>query len=223
MNLGELRTAIQARGFATDTVAAQNAVINSVYRRLAGTRRWMWLERKKTTPGVVTPTATVTLSSLTAGEAVHVDSVRVRESNGRGHELTYISLQELMRRETEWPEEPSIPRFWTLRGSTTAAGLVVDIHPTTDRPLDFEVYYMIRPPALVNDSDTPLFDPVYHDILVHGALKELAYRERDWTAYSLAQADYNATLGMMEREYGVRQRQNATHVGRSEFWSTVGQ
>lgn len=219
MNLGQLRTAIQARGYGTDTVTHQNQLINSVYRRVSAMHQWPWLEVTKTfstTPG----TDTYTFSGLTVTDFVHAQSLRIYDSvtgEALGSQL-YLRPQDFYDIQREAVTASGTPEAWTV---DNANGQIV-LWPIPDVAYSVEFHYVKRPPELSADGDTPLMDSEYHDVLVWGAVKDLAYRERDTSGYSIANSEYLMALKEMERAYGVKNRQNSSQVRRSGHWHWIG-
>lgn len=212
MNLGELRTAIQQKGYGTDTATAQTGLINSIYRRIGGEHRWPWLEAQNTSITTTAGDPDYSLAAIT--DLAHIDAVRVH----RGTEypqLSYIAPQDL--RDMEHVDRDNgTPRFWTYVNAQ------LRLWPAPDAAYTVTIDYLKRPTVLSADGDTPIFDSTYHDVLVWGAVAELAFRERDWSAKNFADAEFNLRYNEMKRSYGLKQRQNATHVKRSSFWDHVG-
>lgn len=202
-----LRTAIQQRGYASDTATAQTELLNSVYRRLSGMRRWPWLETG--TAGLVTIVGQSAYNLLsTVPDFLHVDAVRL-EIGTEYYDLEYEREQDF-RSLQHTDRTNGIPSLWTLRGRAD-----LNLHPRPDRVYTVTVDYLKDPPDLLSDSDQPLVPATYQDILVWGAIVELAYRERDWQGVQVADANYGQRLLDMMLEYGLTQRQTSTQVVQS--------
>lgn len=222
MNLGQIKTAIQARGYATDTVTQQIGAINTRYHELVGLHKWPWLE---TSSGAI-PTVTGQLSyALTAiTDLLFVDAVRLSfPSSGtptEEYDLEYISSEDFDSYRFELGADlvgtNGIPRYWTQDGG---AGGSLNLLPTPDRVYKLNINYLRVPVDLTVDADTPVFPSTFHDILVWGAIVDMAFRERDWSGMQMAQGEYSRMLGQMERAHAVRQRQNSTHVKRTRWWN----
>ena len=80
------------------------------------------------------------------------------------------------------------------------------VWPYPDEVYTIGIDYLIEPPDLANPTDTPILPVPYHDVLVFGALKQIAMRERDlWS------------IGNYGNEYAQRLQQfieRAVHDGR---------
>lgn len=210
MTLAQLRTALQAKGYGTDSATAQTELINSVYRRLAGRRRWKWTEAQNTSIVTVAGTSAYALTGIT--DFLHPDAVRI-EVGTEYLPMEYMDYEELRDRQHA-DRDRGVPEFWTIgRGQLL-------LWPTPERVYTVTVDYTKDPPDLSADGDTPIFPATYHDILVWGAIKEISFRQRDWGAHQYATKEFDDRLMEMEREYGIRQRQTSTHVKRSGTFDT---
>jgi hypothetical protein len=211
--LAQLRTALQTRGYATDTAPAQTEAINSVYRRIIGMRRWPWLEViKDTTVSTTAGDDSYTLASIDA-TVLHVDAVRA-EQGTEYYELVYRRPQEF-REFQHASREQGTPRYWTRIGDS------IYLWPVPDGAYTLSVDFVQDPADLSGDSDTTLIPDAYSDVLVWGALTSIAYRERDFEAYATARQEYGTILVDMMNEYGLRQRQNASRVVESGWYDTL--
>src|SRR5512138_1265399 len=160
MTLAEMRTALQALGYETDTASQQTAMLNMVYRELRGERRWWWLEGLAS---VNTVASNGTLS--TAGVADFLFPSALEIADGTDYMLMDYLDHEELRERVHTDRTPSTPRYWTWY--TNAILLEYD-KTVTD---------------LSADGNSPAFPSEYHDILVWGAAKYMAYRERDTTSF----------------------------------------
>lgn len=219
MNLAQLRTAVQARGYGTDTVTHQNQLINSVYRRVSAMHQWPWLEVTKSfiaTAG----TTTYTFTSLTVTDFQHAQSLRVYDpvTGEQVGSQTYLRPQDFYEKQADTLTASGTPEVWTV----DEANAQIVLWPIPDLAYSIKFKYVKRPPELSGDSDTPLMDSEYHDILVWGAVKDLAFRERDYQSQSIATGEFMMALKEMERAYGVKNRQNSSQVRRSDHWRWIG-
>lgn len=210
MNLGQLRTALQQRGYATDTATAQTELINSAYRRIVGMRRWPFLEVVNSPYTIQTFGDSYPLSTVT--NLLHLEAVRIEDPDSSTSRplLTYLDPQE-WRNIQHYNPESGTPRYWT-----TMDGYLW-LWPTPDKDYTVDLDYVKKVSDLSSDSDTPLIPSTYHDVLVWGAIAELCFRERDMAGYDIANERYNRILADMEAEYALRQRQTTSRVGRSGF------
>lgn len=207
MTLAQLRTSLQAKGYATDSATSQTEMINSVYRALAGKRRWPWLEAQATV-ALVAGTTSYSIAAIT--DWLHPDAARI-EISTEYPELEYQAPKDF-RDLQHVDRDRGVPQAWTwMRGQ-------LHVWPSPDRAYTLTVEYTKDPADLSADGDTPVFAATYHDVLVWGAAKEIAYRQRDWAAHQYAKQEYDQRFGEMERAYGLRQRQTSDRIKDSGFY-----
>jgi len=211
MNLGQLRTALQARGYATDTATQQTELINAVYREVSGYRRWDWLQAAG---GSTTVVGQDTVSTGGITNLVSIDTVRVLFGTSY-YDLEYLTPTEFDTR-AYVDRDVGTPQYWTYQKGD------LYLWPRPDKVYQVDINYIKDPPDLTADADTPLFPATYHDLLVWGALRDIAHRERDWAASDHANARFETLLARMTAAHGMKQRQAPRQVRRSDFWSTVG-
>jgi hypothetical protein len=211
MNLGQIRTDVQAHGYGVDTAAFQTAFINSTYRWVHGKLRWPFLETQDTTLNTVAGTSSYALP-MTAWrnlDAVRLQNVAVQQ---------YVNLEykppQDFRDFENMDRDMSTPCYWTMYASQ------VHFWPVPDGVYNVVIDYIIEPPDLVADIDVPVLPLPYHDILTWGAIEKMAYRERDWLGRQFAQTEKMALMTVMEEEYLLRQRQSGSHVKKSGFYET---
>lgn len=208
MTLAQMRTAIQELGYGSDTATAQTAAINATLRRIEGYRRWPWQEVDVAT-GSLALGADVVTHAIT--DLLYVDSVRI-ESGTEYRELEYIEPQELRSRQ-HLDRDNGTPEYWSKYEGE------IRVYPQADKAYTVTIDYIKDPADLSADGDTPTLPATYHDVLVFGAASLLAMRERDWSAFQLYDAHYKERRSEMLGAVGVRQRQNATHVKKSNYWT----
>ena len=213
MTRAQLRTSIQAKGFGSDGafISAQNEAINAAYRRVAGEHRWPWLERLSTSLTTIAGNSSVSLTPIT--DLMWVDAVRLTDGTSN-YDLTPLADQDLRSREHE-DRFPDLPVWWAeVFGE-------IRLYPIPDKAYTVVLDYLTTPPELGADGDSPLFDTTFHDILVWGAISDLAFRERDYTGQAVADKNYDARLRSMMAAYGIRQRHGGSRVAHSRFWDWV--
>lgn len=208
MTLADIIASIQAKGFGTDTAAEQKTAVNSVYRRIHGMRRWPYLERRSTALTTSTGQSNVTLAALP--NLMWIDAVRIEQGTER-FDLHYAHPQELRDYQTGW-QDSGCPTHWT-----EAAGELV-LWPTPEAQDTIVLDYTTTPADLALDADVPVFDSTFHDVLVWGAVVELAFRQRDSNLMAMAKAEFNERITEMVRSYGIRQRQQSLTVQASDWW-----
>lgn len=209
MNLGQLQAAVQAYGYGTDTAAQQLVFINAAYREIHSKQRWPFLEAfdtsLSTTPGVNT------VSIATLGGATpyrNIDAVRIFTDGtaNSGQDMDYIQPQEMRTHETEYSDWSGKPTNWSIIDQT------IHVWPFPDGVYTLGIDYIIEPPDLAISTDIPILPLPYHDVIVFGALKQIAMRERDLWSIGNYGAEYQRRLQEFEEEYFLRQRQTSSTV-----------
>lgn len=226
MNLGQLRAALQLRGYETDTAAAQTEVLNATYRRVCGEHHWEWLEAGAVSPAVAVGAVFVTFSTTDLIQPIAVRlTFPFNAPYTEQYNLIYIEPNDFRNRTAEDGENTvsairGRPLYWTHQGTpNTTGGMSVQFWPAADKAYGFNVDYIKDPPDLVSDTDTPIFPPTYHDILIYGALAEMAARERDYFMHQVWMGDYTQMLQRMKAQLGLQQQQTSVQVRRSGMYS----
>lgn len=202
----ELCTRVQDHGYGTDSIAVQRRAVKNIYRRVAALRRWPWLEVAADTFTINANDNTYVYTDINA-DVMHVDALGIQE--GSDHwSLEYIPYQQFRATERQSSTWTGTPIEWTRAGQGIRLG------PSPDRAFTGVADYIKSPPVPADGAVT-LVPEDYEDILVWGAVTRLAARARDWDTYNAAKNEFNGILREMMDAYGVRQRQNATHVQES--------
>jgi hypothetical protein len=211
MNLGQLRTDVQAHGYGVDTAAFQTAFINSTYRWVHGKLRWPFLEAQDTSLVTVAGTNSYTLPM---SNWRNLDAVRLQVVNIQQYVNLEYSMPQDFRDLENIDRDSSTPAMWTMYAS------LLHFYPVPDGVYNVVIDYIMEPPDLVADIDVPVLPLPYHDVLVWGCVEKMAYRERDWLGRQFAQTEKVALLQAMEEEYLMRQRQSGSHVKKSGAFET---
>jgi hypothetical protein len=210
VNLSQLQAAVQAYGYGTDTAAQQTVFINAAYREVHSKQRWPFLEAYDTSLSTIAGVNTVSLATLGGSTPWrNLDAVRIQSDGtaNSGQDMDYMQPQNMRSRETEYSDWSAKPRNWSVIDQT------LHLWPIPDGVYTLGIDYIIEPPDLVNPTDTPLLPIPYHDVLVFGALKQIAMRERDLWSIGNYGAEYQRRLQEFEEEYFLRQRQTSSTVG----------
>ena len=208
MTQTELITAVSTLGY-SDTTAI-TAALQRTYRRVLGMRRWDFLETQGTDP-VVAGDTTIALPA----DCKRVDAIELARSDGTSVDFQFRPYQQF-RDYAKWQTDQGEPQWWTQRGGT------VYIWPEAQTSYTATIDYVKHPANYLDAAgDEPVFPEEYQDVLVYGAAVDLATRERDEVAFNHNSNLYTTRLTEMVAEHGVQQRQNATHVRRSNFWNSI--
>ena len=208
MNVGEIKTAIQALGYGTDTAAVQLIGIQDTHRRVHGLRRWPWMDSSAVNGTVA---ANSELVVFNAADALHIDSARLVSTTLGHRDLSYVEPEELDRLLHE-DRDSAVPQLWSARRTT------LKVYPRATAACEIDVNYAKSPALLTVDTDVPPMPETYHDIYVWGGASFVAARERDWAARQVYSEQLSSRIGEMQAALGVRQRQSPTNVRRVDWW-----
>lgn len=212
MNLGQLKTRLQARGYGADTPDEQTELLNVAYEDLLSRERWPFLE--------ATDTATFTADQAyldiasTITDLGVVDAVRLTDAAGVPITVEPIRDQE-MRELLHQSSDSSTPAVWSYYSD------LLWVYPTPNQAYVAQVDYIKTVDALSADSDTTVVPDQFDDALVLGALVEIAQRERDWSAHDRAQTRYEKRLYEMRKYFGLGNRQGTSTVPKSGFYQRL--
>ena len=218
-NVGQILTAIQAHGFASDTAVVQRTLVNMGHKEICAKRRWSWLEivGTLTTAANDATVATSGLANLRA--ATELDAVSVEESSNQYEvPLEYISPEEMRYRQQQYgvnlpaaAQQVGIPQAWAVSAGE------LQLWPIPDAVYTLNVAGLRSATTLDDDNDVPLIPVDHRVVLVHYAVKQLAARTRDWDLRNDAAAGYAETLRALHSAEGKRQRSNAGRIRESGF------
>lgn len=204
----DLLDRLQARGYGTDNEATQTLLLDVAWSRFQNLRRWKFLE---TTEQVVLAASdtNIDLTVDLTGNVKHLDAVRIVDKEPP----RFLPVQEFYDRTRD--TATGTPRFWTRRADELL------FWPTPTESLTLNIDYIALSPALstLNPAvdDIPIPTP-YEDLLVLDAIKEIAFRERDWDARQAAHDAYGVLYSECLAEHGMDERQWPTTVKQSGFY-----
>jgi hypothetical protein len=145
-NLGEIQTAVQARGYGSDTAAAQIEFANACYREIVRERRWSWREAT-TTAVTVVGNPVVNLAAITDLDQ-RPDAIRL-EIATTYIDLDYVEPEELRARE-HTDRANAAPYCWTWYAGQ------LRLYPRPDKVYTVDVDYMKKYTPLAIAGDIPL-------------------------------------------------------------------
>lgn len=208
VNVGDIKAAIRAHGFETDTDAQQLILINKAQREVIGDHRWRFMLESQTVTIVLAQT---TYSLPTSPALHHVESIRYTT----GATAIDYPLLEWLDTEGFLDYAAAIgsagclygPALWTDLNTTQ-----FQVYPAPQYPGTFTVRYMRKAADLTGDASVPDIPSQDLDILVDWVCSRLAKRERQLEAAASFQADFDVALARMKGQHGLRQRQSSTRV-----------
>jgi hypothetical protein len=208
----DLKTALQALGYGSDTDTQQNEAINAAIRRLVGMKRWPWQVTDTTSATISLGASSV--SNLPA-DLLHIDAVRVLYNN-EYYEMEWQPHQEVRK----WGSATrntgrGMPEIWCW---TSPAVLL--IAPTADQAYATHIEYIKTLAIPTSDSTEIPIPDTYEDIVIWLAAMHIAFRERDWNAYNAAKQHADTGIAEMTASEGIKQRQNSTHIVKSGVWDS---
>jgi hypothetical protein len=137
----DIKTALQALGYGTDTDTQQNEAISSTVRRVAGMHRWPWQELHVATGALAVGASTVTSVPT---DVLHLDSVRA-ESGTNYIEPAWMNAQDL-RSALHIDRDNGVPENWTRH-----AGSVL-VYPRADLAYTITMDYVKIPTVPAADG-----------------------------------------------------------------------
>lgn len=202
--VADIRTAVRAKGYELDTTDPQLSMLNSVYRRVMGQRRW-WFNQVVNDTSLTLSSGASTFSLAGVTDLAHVDAVRFTTATDNWVEPEFRPIQQVRALQNS-DEQTSTPMYWSRSGST------VYVWPFADRAYTVSLDYVRQPTALTADGNATLLPDMYQDVLTWGVIKELCFRERDNDGRAIANEEYNQILDQMRHQDGLEQRQTPSRV-----------
>lgn len=207
--LTQLQAELQARGYSSDTSAAQTAAINAAIRDVRNYRNWPWDDAE------VTATIAANVSFLTAFPATVVEPTEVRISYGtpvtEEYNLVYLQPDDLFDLLTT-DTGVGVPEFWTWRNGN------IYVYPTADREYTATIQHSGPADTLSLGGDTINLPDGFINPVLWGALTHLAYRERDWSAMAESNRMFHQTITRAAADLALAARGDASVVKRSGFY-----
>lgn len=203
---------IQSLGYATDTEAQQLRMLNQVQRRVMNARRWTFA---LTTIAKETAANQEQVSLGALKEFQRVDAVRVDAGTTPLVEtftLQYAEPEELKEWNRKNLRNTGRPRYWTRFGTGIA------FYPIPDAIYKLTLDVVSNASEITTGASEIAIPDSHADILAYGVIMQLTFRERDWDGHNFARQMYAELFTEMLAQYGMKQRQNSTHVNSSGQW-----
>jgi hypothetical protein len=177
-----LKTLIQAAGYGTTTADtnAQDKALDAVLLELSAEREWSWL--------FVTASGTMTVNATTISKPADLvvpKGVFPSFGTTKYDPLTELSAEE-MRINQHLDVGTGLPAWWAWVDRTIA------IWPRPDIAYAYRLDYVKEPDTagFSAGTDSPPFSKLFHPVMAWGAIRWLAFRQRDLWSYWNATDEY---------------------------------
>lgn len=195
MDRSAIKTLIQAAGYGTDTqsTTAQDQAITAALLEIAAEREWSWL-LKRATVAVSAGASTVTYSGFSPVLEV---PKRVGLSTASGYwYLQEVPAEDIRRRlDADVPATTGVPTEWAWDGDE------ILFWPKADAAYTATVDYVAVPllTSFDDNAEAPPFSLRFHTLLAWGAIRWLAFRQRDVAGYNTASTEFTRAKQQLEQ------------------------
>jgi hypothetical protein len=209
----KVKELVQAAGYGTELQSsnAEDDAINAAWLELASEREWSWLQTR------------ITSSDMTIGSEVvpqPADLVvpsRVRLSiPTASYTLQKVSAEVLQARlDADLPATQGVPIEWAWVRNT------ILVWPRPDRAYDVTLDYIKSPDPAAFDSGSEalgFLDDRFATVLAWGAIRWLAFRQRDQVFYGIATQEWDRAKANMS---AADRRGEPDHVVEWDGWSQL--
>lgn len=218
MNLGQLQTQLQAIGYGGNTSAQQIAFINDAYREVCSSQRWPFLERQDVSTLII-PAGNNRIDMSGIANMLQVDAVRVFGADQLPLLPSPSNIEPQDMRDLEQASGNTIDvgpaHYWSMIANQ------IHVWPWADQNYNLRIDYIVAPPDLVSAGDVPVIPSAFHDVLVWGAARLMAIRERDIYTANFTNNQFQERYTKMQSAYMLRQRQTSSRVKQSGYWNTT--
>lgn len=190
MNLGEIRAEVQARGYDYVSATRINDWIKQSYRLVCAMEPWSFLESE------VTGAAPLTISDLSQVLYVVSGAQTLRGTD-------YRDIRDM----DPGLDDTGEPVSWYLKNNE------INVWPTSNN--EVWVRYLRTPPALSNDSATPLIPDAFQEILIDMAVVRGLKDNDEYEQASNLQVLVDNAVQAMKDALIVRNYQNPTQIVQS--------
>jgi hypothetical protein len=216
--LADYRASIRVKGYVGQADADLDSVINESRRELARKKLWTWRLTQNSAVSTTLSNTTVSLAAIT--DLSQIQGVRLRFNNIY-YDLDWMELEELQDNiatdSALAGTNNAVPLYWSRRGATD-----IIIWPAPDQAYTVIVDYAksldtLSDPANLTDLIVP--DDL-RDVVAWGAIRILAFRQRDQFAIQYAVENYNSVLRSALDNDTKQSRSESTQVKR--YWGRRG-
>lgn len=194
--VADLKAAIRAHGYATDTAGEQIIMLNSAQRDIAGDHRWRFLLSELEVP-LVAGQGSYLLAPTPPVH--HIEAVSLVDSAGSAYIIEHAGVDAL--------DELAQGRDFLGEGYawTELGPGILRVFPLPTIGGTLTVRYAREVAELAADTDVPDIPRPYRDVLVAAVCEKLAVRERQPDAKAMFADERERRLGDMKAQYGLRQ------------------
>lgn len=209
--LAQLQSELQAHGYGTDTASVQVAALNEAVRDIRAWRHWPWQQTYNF--GDTLPNNSQLLGTPIPTSYLEPTGFRYQIPNTNDYEsVTYLNPVDFQERNNDQTTKGA-PSYWTIIN-----GLGLMVWPNSDRAYTVAFDYGPNPTLLVNPGDTVNIPDAFINLIIWGALKHLAFRERDWAAFDKAEAQFQVYIQKASADIGMTPQNTPSEVRRSGFY-----
>ncbi|MGZ6852642.1 MAG: phage adaptor protein [Mycobacteriaceae bacterium] len=214
--LANLKSAVQAHGYGTDTTGDQTTFAQIALRRLYGQRRWRFLRKTDSTLTIAVAGSTVSLAAITDRQTGKLEAVRLVPAVA-GDTLTLEELPwEELRELDAADSDTGFPRYYARTDANT-----IQVWPRSDATYTVQIDYISLPTVPSADGDTVVWPDEYQDVLVWAIIRALAFRQRDWFSAPSADAEYAQRLDEMIQAQSLNGSNSPARMGHWDGWDRV--
>ncbi len=195
LTVADLKAAIRARGYATDTAGEQLIMLNSMQRDVLGDHRYRFMLVELSVAAVA---ATPNYTLAPTPPVHHIEAVSFTDSGGQALPIVRGNLDELDAFGVDGYTPDGRYRWAELQPGK------LRIFPAPAVAGTLLVRYSKEAATLSADGDTPTIPAPYLDVLVAGVCELLAMRERQPDAVGMFGAEKERRLRSMQSQYGLK-------------------
>lgn len=214
VNMGELKSMIQAQGYGTDTTAVQTTMIRFSLRFLYGLRRYKFLTQTNTSfSATVANDGIVPIGSI--GRGLMVDSVRIWTGSDF-RDMVHVQSTVELARERFVDRTLGFPRRWARYGDSIA------VYPRPNATYSLEITEQALTTLPSDDGDTIVWPETHIDVLIYAVIIQLCRRQRDRQGELNAKQDLADALVQLYRDEENEDMQTDLEVGHWDGWRKGG-
>lgn len=212
LTYGDVLTRVLDFGWGSSTDTARiNKWINTIYRDVASRWRWPWMQSSvavATTPGLASTTISTAVDQwgrLRPNEAGLVVPQFV-DWHSFNNDFIVVAPADL---------GSGMPSVYSISGSK------IYWNPIPDDIYAYTAECWITPTDLSASGDEPLIPAADRDVLIAGACKLAAMRDKDWAAVKVWEDQYEGMIAKMKTKANLRQTETPRRVPMPEEYGGI--